>query len=122
MPDLSTHAVDPEHIAVSRSAGIKIDWKDGHHSEYELQYLRDHCPCASCAGAHGQAPEQSQPPNPLALYKPKLKMQGVEPVGGYALRIQWSDGHSTGIYTFDYFRRICRCPDCRSEWLTEPRQ
>jgi len=114
MPNFSAHSVDPEHIAVSRSGGIKIDWKDGHHSEYELQYLRNHCPCASCAGT---AADQSEPANPLALYKPKLKMQGVEPVGSYALRVQWNDGHSTGIYTFDYFRSICPCPDC----LTEPR-
>ncbi len=117
MPNPNVHAVDPEHIAVSRSGGIKIDWKDGHHSEYELQYLRDRCPCAGCAGTHGAPPEQPQAPNPLALYKPKLKMEGVEPVGSYALRIQWSDGHSTGIYTFEYFRRICPCTDC----LTEPK-
>ena len=33
--------------------GMKIDWKDGHHSEYSLAYLRDQCPCATCTGAHG---------------------------------------------------------------------
>ena len=34
-------STDPEHIAISKSQGIKIDWKDGHHSEYRLTYLRD---------------------------------------------------------------------------------
>ena len=47
-------STEPEHIAVSKSKGIKIDWKDGHHSEYELRYLRDNCPCATCTGAHGE--------------------------------------------------------------------
>jgi hypothetical protein len=52
-------ANDPEHIAISKSGGIKIDWKDGHHSEYGLVYLRDKCPCAACTGAHGTPPRQA---------------------------------------------------------------
>jgi hypothetical protein len=39
---------DPEHIAISKSKGIKIDWKDGRHGEYGIAYLRDKCPSASC--------------------------------------------------------------------------
>jgi DUF971 family protein len=103
---------DPEHIAISKSTGIKIDWKDGHHSEYELKYLRDKCPCATCTGAHGTPPRQPQTGNPLQLYKPKLRMEGVEPVGNYAIRIAWNDGHSSGIYSFEHFRGICPCPEC----------
>ncbi len=38
--------IDPEHIAISKSKGIKIDWSDGHRSEYSVAYLRDECPCA----------------------------------------------------------------------------
>ncbi len=41
---------DPEHIAISKSTGIKIDWRDGHASDYPLAHLRDHCPCATCMG------------------------------------------------------------------------
>ncbi len=55
-----TIAADPEHIAISKSTGIKIDWRDGHHSDYSLAYLRDECPCASCTGAHGTEPQKSQ--------------------------------------------------------------
>lgn len=106
-------STDPEHIAISKSKGIKIDWKDGHTSEYALVYLRDHCPCASCTGAHGTPPRESTKPNPLQLYKPVLKMLGVEPVGSYAIRINWSDGHSSGIYSFEHFRKICPCAQCR---------
>ncbi len=103
MPDLT-----PQHIAVSRSSGIRIDWNDGHHSEYALRFLRDRCPCASCTEVHGPV----SPPSPFAMYTPKLKLENVEPVGGYAVKIRWNDGHDTGIYTYDYLRRICPCSGC----------
>ncbi|MBZ5728391.1 MAG: DUF971 domain-containing protein [Acidobacteriia bacterium] len=112
-------ATDPEHIAISKSKGIKIDWKDGHRSEYALQYLRDHCPCASCTGAHGTppAPKSGAPQdsgNPFVMFKPALKMVAVEPVGNYAVRINWSDGHNSGIYSYEHFRHICPCAECRA--------
>jgi DUF971 family protein len=46
------------------------------------------------------------------MYKPSLKMNSVEEVGQYAVRINWNDGHTTGIYSFDHLRRICPCADC----------
>ena len=105
---------DPEHIAISKSKGIKIDWKDGHVSEYGLTYLRDMCPCASCTGAHGTPPRAAQASSPFQMFQPVLKMNAAEPVGSYALRITWSDGHSTGIYSWEHLRDICPCPGCRA--------
>jgi DUF971 family protein len=105
---------EPEHIAISKSKGVKIDWKDGHHSEYPLGFLRDECPCASCTGAHGTEPAATKAQDPFQLYKPALKMVDVEPVGSYAVQIQWNDGHATGIYAYDFLRRICPCADCQS--------
>ena len=110
-----TPATDPEHIAISKSRGIEIDWKDGHHSSYGIAWLRDWCPCATCTGAHGTEPRQKSseaPPSPFQIYKPREKMTGVEPVGNYALRIVWSDGHSAGIYSWDHLRLICPCTEC----------
>ncbi len=109
-------STDPEHIAISKSKGIKIDWKDGHHSEYGLTYLRDKCPCATCTGAHGTPPRQPEAEAPTAfpMFKPALKMLGVEPVGNYAIRINWSDGHNSGIYSYEHFRSICPCAECRA--------
>ncbi len=110
----------PEHIAISKSKGVKIDWADGHHSEYSLAYLRDECPCASCTGAHWTEPQKtnySQPAaaaNPFQMYKPVLKMTNVEPVGQYALRIYWYDGHNSGIYSFDHLRDLCPCEECKT--------
>jgi DUF971 family protein len=102
-PIIST---DPEHIAISKSKGISIDWKDGHKSTFDNEYLRDQCPCASCTGAHGTEPRPKASENPLKLFTPKLKMESVEPVGNYAIRIVWNDGHSTGIYSFAHLRKI----------------
>lgn len=107
---------DPEHIAISKSRGINIDWKDNHQSAYELVYLRDHCPCAGCTGAHGTEPRPKSSEvkaDPFQMYTPKLKMDAVEPVGNYAIRIQWSDGHSTGIYSYEHLRKICPCEACK---------
>ena len=107
---------EPEHIAISKSKGIHIDWKDGHQSQYTLAYLRDECPCASCTGAHGTEPQKSNysapAGGPFQMYKPTLKMLNVEPVGHYAIRIDWNDGHNTGIYSFDHLRKICPCRTC----------
>jgi DUF971 family protein len=112
-------ATDPEHIAISKSKGIKIDWKDGHHSEYGLTYLRDKCPCAQCTGAHGTPPREPQshapqPASPFPMFQPALKMLSVEPVGNYAIKINWSDGHSSGIYSYEHFREICQCAICQA--------
>ena len=109
---------DPEHIAVSRSKGIEIDWKDGHHSSFDLEYLRDWCPCASCTGAHGTTPRAktsalNKSSNPFPMFQARLRMESIEPVGSYALRIVWNDGHSTGIYSYSHLRSVCPCAPCR---------
>jgi DUF971 family protein len=108
-------ATDPEHIAISKSKGIDIDWKDGHHSSYSVAFLRDECPCASCTGSHGTVPQKtdySAPGSPFPMFKPSIKMLNIEPTGNYALKIFWNDGHSSGIYSYDYLRSICQCAEC----------
>jgi len=107
----------PDHIAISKSNGIRIDWKDGHKSSYDVVYLRDHCPCATCSGSHGTPPRPKTgegPANPFQMYQPRVKMLNVEPVGNYAVRIEWNDGHNTGIYSWAHLRSICNCPECKA--------
>jgi DUF971 family protein len=92
-----------------------VTWNDGHFSSYPSWYLRQSCPCASCVEeltGRRKILEGSIPAN--------LQRLNVEPVGNYALNFHWSDGHSTGIYTFDYLRQLCPCAECLPEGLTEP--
>ena len=110
-------AADPEHIAISKSAGIKIDWRDGHHSDYSLAYLRDECPCATCnderdkKAAFNSAPGMASSPA-LPMFKPKPRAKAATRVGNYAIQITFTDGHSTGIYAYDHLRSICPCQEC----------
>lgn len=120
-----TVSSDPLHIAVSKSKGITIDWSTGHQSVYSCAYLRDECPCAGCTGAHGTEPQKSNyaqsggEANPFQMYKPRIRMDRIEEVGAYAIRIHWNDGHSAGIYSFDHLRRICPCPACIADRAEE---
>jgi DUF971 family protein len=92
-----------------------IEWNDGHNSSYPSWYLREQCPCAQCVEEFSgirRIPEGSIPST--------LERTDVQPVGNYALSFKWSDGHETGIYTFDFLRRICPCPECLPGGLKEP--
>lgn len=115
--ELETAIAEPEHIAISKSNGIKIDWRDGHSSDYTLAYLRDECPCATCTGSHGTEPQRSNYSAPalFPMFKPALRMDSVEAVGSYAVRVYWNDNHNSGIYSFDYLRKICPCAECRAK-------
>ena len=85
---------------------LRLTWNDGHAAEFENGYLRGYCPCAGCQG-HGTGAVEYRPPE-----KPVKPLQ-IRPVGNYAISIQWSDGHDTGIYRFDFLREICPCPTCQ---------
>lgn len=99
-------ALLPEHFAVSKSTGIKIDWSDGERSDFSLEFLRERCPCAQCTGAHGTPPQALDFSNPLQLYRERLKITQVEPIGHYAIGIHWNDGHKTGIYSYRLLREL----------------
>jgi DUF971 family protein len=89
---------------------VSIAWSDGHRSSYPYGYLRSKCPCATCE-ENGPPPDPGTSTFPILGRKP-LKPERAELVGRYALRIFWNDGHSTGIYTFDFLQRLCSCPSC----------
>ena len=91
---------------------LQVTWADGHVSRYLTDYLREACPCAFCKV------ERRRDPREIDLLQPKptaaaLANPAVEPVGRYAVRLGWGDGHSTGIYSFEYLRSICPCPICQ---------
>jgi DUF971 family protein len=103
-------------IHVSTGAGIDIAWADGHCSHFDFAYLRDECPCATCNDERGKkeafAAAVNKPSAVLPMFKPKPRAQSATVVGNYAVQINFSDGHSTGIYSYDLLRTICPCAEC----------
>jgi DUF971 family protein len=109
-------------VHVSTGAGVDVAWSDGHASHYDFAYLRDLCPCALCddnrkkkAALTGR-PGAGPAPAALPMFKPKAKARAAAAVGNYAIQIDFTDGHSTGIYSFDYLRTICPCDACAREF------
>jgi DUF971 family protein len=108
-------------VHVSSGAGVDIVWADGHRSHYEFAFLREECPCATCddlrrkkaaAPVTGIAGGSSV----LPMYKPKAGARAAKPLGNYALQIEFTDGHSTGIYSYDHLRTLCPCEECAREF------
>jgi DUF971 family protein len=98
---------------------LTIEWSDGHLSAYSYRYLRGKCPCATCSET-GPPADTAPSPFPILGVKP-LKPDRAELVGRYALQIYWNDGHSSGIYSFDYLRESCPCPGCAAKTQGEER-
>jgi len=101
-------------ILLTTGEGVAIEWRDGHQSRYTFPYLREQCPCATCRERRSQGQEvtESNIKTPLPVYKEPARALAAEPVGNYAVRFAFSDNHTTGIYSFDYLRRICPCSEC----------
>ncbi len=96
-------------------ARMEIEWADGHVSSYPFMGLRGVCPCVECRGGHGN---MGQAVGPFSMEKeqsPPVALEDASLSGGYGLRISWSDGHSTGIYTWPFLRDLCPCVACRAE-------
>ena len=93
--------LDIQHI----SNELAVKWTDGTENFIALEKLRRACPCAGCKGEVDilgnlyKAPEKPFAANSFELVK-------FTSVGGYALQPTWADGHNTGIYSFDYLRRV----------------
>jgi len=83
---------------------VGIVWEDGHESYFPGHYLRCACPCAKCVDEMSGRKVLRNTEVPETVQAVKL-----EPTGNYALRIDWSDGHSTGIYTYERLRELCPC-------------
>ena len=89
---------------------LYILWKDGHESRYPFFMLRDSCPCASCIDE--MTGEKTLKTTEIPS---NIRIRQSEYIGNYALRINWSDGHNTGLYSFKYLRALCACSICLSE-------
>lgn len=93
----------PSNIQIIGSE-FAIKWNDGIESYLPFEPLRRACPCAGCGGepdvlGHVVRPDVTYIPS-------SFQLKSWQIIGDYALQPAWQDGHSTGLYTFDYLRRL----------------
>jgi DUF971 family protein len=88
---------------------LRITWNPEHVGDYGFHYLRSNCNCAGCVDENTgvRILDPGSVPADIAIDDLKL-------VGNYAVRIHWSDGHSTGLYTWEHLYNLCVCPHCTS--------
>jgi DUF971 family protein len=104
---------DPVEYRLAEAEGVLvIRWGDSHESHYPLDELRKVCPCAECRTV--QRPQGGlQVLTAPVVRRGEIRITQISPVGRYALSFTWNDGHRTGIYSFDFLRRLCPCATCR---------
>jgi ATP-binding protein involved in chromosome partitioning len=91
----------PVQIGQEGAEQLRVEWKDGHKSLYPVRGLRLACRCAACVEEMTGRPllrEEEVPEN--------VRPKRISPVGRYGIQIAWTDGHDTGIYTFEYLRML----------------
>jgi DUF971 family protein len=82
---------------------LELAWEDGRVGRLAYRRLRTECPCASCRDEW--TGERTFDPSTI---RPDLKLEGMEPIGNYAVRLAWNDGHSSGLYTWETLERLAR--------------
>ena len=101
-----TQTTVPFKITRANQHDVKVVWQDGHESVYPARELRSNCPCAACVD------EVTGERRHTAVVPDNVKPLGIQLVGNYAISIQWSDAHRTGIYAFELLRKLCPCSTC----------
>jgi DUF971 family protein len=97
----------PTNIRAHQSEQIfELAWADGTSARLPYRYLRGECPCASCKDEWTGARILDQ-----KTIRPDIALEGMEPVGNYAVRLSWNDGHSSGLYTWETLHKLSQeCP------------
>ncbi len=99
----------PTGVTLDKNTGyLEISWDDGAVCRYPLSHLREACPCVMCRGGHANMGREHDPEDILKLTPARsYTVENLEMVGNYALLPIWDDGHDTGIFTWEYLRRLC---------------
>lgn len=105
-----TPETTPLKLDLKKESHLTIAWSDGRTCTYSLDLLRTMCPCALCKAVR-EKPKEPKKKTSLSIlpgnFSGALSVTHAELVGNYALRLDWSDRHSSGIYSFEYLRSIC---------------
>jgi DUF971 family protein len=84
---------------------LAIKWQDGTENYISLEKLRRLCPCAGCKGEVDIMGQLHKGPD-LPLSPAAFQLRRLTPIGTYAVQPTWADGHASGIYSFDYLRKV----------------
>ena len=95
-----TQTPGPVTIDVDRDRDVTLTWPDGTITRFDLEDLRQHCPCAQCRDRR----DRNLTVWPLASSPRPLRILDAELVGAWGIGITWNDGHSTGIYSWTLLR------------------
>ncbi|HVO21223.1 MAG TPA: DUF971 domain-containing protein [Anaeromyxobacter sp.] len=98
----SATAQPPEALDVLEGGAIRVLWGPGQEVVVPASRMRDACPCAACV-EEGTGRKILDP----ATIPADIRPLEIAPVGSYAVQFRWSDGHSTGLYTWAVLRRAC---------------
>jgi len=97
--------MNAKQIKIEDKIRLFIRWDDESESRIDLKYLRDECPCATCKGETILL--KTYTPSKLPIVNPEMyKIKDIQPVGGYAIQITWKDRHNTGIYSWEYLKKL----------------
>lgn len=96
----------PVHLDLKKDDGLTIRWAEGRESFYPIAYLRKMSPSAEARQLREEMQRNPLTVLPASKANGPLTALGAELVGNYAIRIQFSDGHDTGIYSWRYLREI----------------
>jgi ATP-binding protein involved in chromosome partitioning len=106
----TTPASTPTRFAQHDARTLAIDWADGARSLLDVRALRLACACAECVDEWSGEVRLAPARVPM-----DVAPVGIHPVGRYAIQIEWSDGHNTGIYTFERLRDMAPVEDAATD-------
>jgi len=95
----------PSEIRLRKAAGLLVlSYEDGRQFELPFEYLRVNSPSAEVRGHGGVKP-------PPLTGKENVQIRSVEPIGHYAVRLVFDDGHDSGLYTWAYLFELATARD-----------
>ena len=89
---------------------LAIKWEDGTQDFVSLEKLRRHCPCAGCKGEVDIMGHLHKGPE-KTLRPESFQLRAINAVGTYAVQPVWADGHTTGLFSFDYLKQVASAPN-----------
>ena len=89
---------------------LLLQWDDNSENALPLKSIRENCPCAHCSGETDVFGNIYKGPTQI-MKEESYQITGIQSIGHYAIRPFWKDGHSDGIYSFEFLKKLCEIID-----------